>query len=295
MLSRAPPAHRARPGGLNPASPSRLHSHALGPHAPANCTPNAPLSAPGRTLNHHPAPPRTRLNLRLVRARSSLGGSGGGLSPPPPPPPPPPPTRAPSSDTTSAGDGTFALILLNVAVFALARLTPLPIIPTLALVHSSPAPWQFLSCAFTHYDFAHLAGNLFSLLVFGRMVEEEEGAFGVVGTYVVCGIAAAAASYLALPSNSISLGASGSVFGLFVVAVAAKLRPSLKKLVECGVLSVYVWSQISNEVRAQASVMAGRGAVVAGSGVVAHCAHIAGALAGGALVALLSRLPAADE
>ena len=198
----------------------------------------------------------------------------------------------PSSD----GDATFALLAINVAVFLAARLTPLPVIPSLALVHSAPHAWQFITCAFTHYDFAHLAGNLFSLLVFGRMVEEEEGGAGVVLTYLVCGAAAAAASYAAMPAASVSLGASGAVFGLFVVAVAAKLRPSPKKLMECGVLSVYVFSTISREVQAQAAVSLGRGAAtVTSAGAVAHVAHIAGALAGVLLVALLARLPAAGE
>jgi membrane associated rhomboid family serine protease len=222
---------------------------------------------------------------------------------PAPPPPPPPPARAvrratntPSSSSSEldSGNGTFFLIAVNVAVFLLARFSPLPVVPALALVHSAPHAWQFVTCAFTHYDYAHLAGNLFSLLVFGRMVEEEEGAVGVVLTYIVCGAAAAAASYAALPSASISLGASGSVFGLFIVAVGAKLRPSLKKLTESAVLGAYVWSQIKTEVAAQAAVMGGKGAVVAGGGVVSHVAHLGGALAGVLLLALLARLPAAD-
>jgi membrane associated rhomboid family serine protease len=227
-----------------------------------------------------------------------------GVSPPAPPPPPPPARgraspSAPAFDpsaASSAGTGTFALIAINVAVFLLARFTPLgtAIVSSLALVHSAPHAWQFVTCAFTHYDYSHLAGNLFSLLVFGRMVEEEEGALGVVLTYLVCGAAAAAASYFAMPAASVSLGASGSVFALFIVAVGAKLRPSLKKLTEAAVLGSFVFSQIQNEVKAQAAVLGGGGGVVAGGGVVSHVAHLGGALAGVLLLALLSRLPSAD-
>lgn len=223
-------------------------------------------------------------------------------SPAPAPQPPPPAPRSPGRGNgtpsialdASDGNGTFALLALNVAIFLLARFSPLPVIETLALNHSYPRFWQFLTCAFTHFDYSHLAGNLFSLLVFGRMVEEEEGALGVCITYCVCGAAAAVASYYALPAASISLGASGSVFGLFIVAVGAKLRPSLKKLTEAGILGVYVWSQLSTEIKAQAAVLGGKGAVVAGGGVVSHVAHLGGALAGVLLLALLSRLPAVD-
>lgn len=259
------------------------------------------LAWPGRT-QQPPSSGRTpplsgrdrQPTTRFVAARSTSSSLGN--TPPPPPPPRRRATTDPSTSSSSDGDGTFILLAINLAVFLLARLTPLPVIPTLALVHSNPQAWQFVTCAFTHFDFGHLAGNLFSLLVFGRMVEEEEGAVGVVLTYLVCGAAAGLASFVALPAASISLGASGSVFGLFVVAVFAKIRPSPKKLLECGVLSVYVFAQISNEVKAQAAVSLGRGAAAVGSaGVVAHVAHIAGALAGVALVALLSRLPAAGD
>ena len=47
---------------------------------------------------------------------------------------------------------------------------------------------QFLTSAFCHHDFNHLSSNAFMLYVFGRIVEEEEGAPGVWGTYLVCAL-----------------------------------------------------------------------------------------------------------
>ena len=47
---------------------------------------------------------------------------------------------------------------------------------------------QFLTSAFCHHDFNHLSSNAFMLYVFGRIVEEEEGAPGVIGTYLVTAI-----------------------------------------------------------------------------------------------------------
>ena len=49
---------------------------------------------------------------------------------------------------------------------------------------------QFLTSAFCHHDFNHLSSNAFMLYVFGRIVEEEEGAPGVWGTYLVCALGA---------------------------------------------------------------------------------------------------------
>lgn len=54
--------------------------------------------------------------------------------------------------------------------------------------------------------------------MFGRQVEEEEGALGLWLTYLVAGVGGAVASYLSSPhTRTISLGASGAVFGLFMV------------------------------------------------------------------------------
>ena len=78
---------------------------------------------------------------------------------------------------------------------------------------------QFVTATFMHANWQHLSSNAFALLVFGRMVEEEEGALGVWLTYLLAGVGGTLASYLTSPHTAtISLGASGAVFGLFMVS-----------------------------------------------------------------------------
>lgn len=49
-------------------------------------------------------------------------------------------------------------------------------------------------------------------------MEEEEGALGLWLTYLLAGVGGTAASYLMAPhTHTLSLGASGAVFGLFMV------------------------------------------------------------------------------
>ncbi len=48
--------------------------------------------------------------------------------------------------------------------------------------------WQFITAAFAHASWEHLSSNIFMLYVFGRIVEEEEGALGVWLTYIVCSV-----------------------------------------------------------------------------------------------------------
>jgi membrane associated rhomboid family serine protease len=197
--------------------------------------------------------------------------------------------RAPDGQEDNK-NGVFGLLLINFGIHVAAT-TFLPSLPgMLALSHYAPKWWQFVTAAFVHANWDHLFGNAFSLLVFGRMVEEEEGAFGLMVTYLVCGIAGNIASYLSSPNSAtVSLGASSAVFGLFAVGVLTKVRLDVRRLLEAAVLGAYVWRQVMTEV-----VSLGGGGATVGGMSVGHWAHLGGALGGVALVLLLSRLPKVD-
>lgn len=205
-------------------------------------------------------------------------------------------------DTTSAGtsldgktqngsgmrNGVFSMLLVNFALHAVVYFWNPAILQSLALSHMHPEFWQFVTAAFVHANWDHLFGNAFSLLVFGRMVEEEEGAFGLWATYIICGISGNLASYLSSPGTaSVSLGASSAVFGLFVVGVLSKFRPSIRQLLEAAILGSYVVKQVLQEVQ----MVTSGSSVVAGAMTVGHMAHLGGALGGVLLVLFLSRLP----
>ena len=203
------------------------------------------------------------------------------------------------------GRGTYLLVLLNVAVFALATLAnnsnflgPLvsssrlaPFISSLALHSSRPRWWQLVTCSFLHLDLGHLAGNLFSLLVFGRDIELAEGGASLWLYYVITAFCASLATLAFGPKGAVSLGASGAVFGLFAVAVAGKVSFNVRSLVECSVLASFVVPRVLQEVRSQSL----GGAMTASGASVGHVAHLGGAVAGVLVVLLLSRLPAAGS
>ena len=66
-------------------------------------------------------------------------------------------------------------------------------------------------------------------------MEEEEGSLGVWATYLLTGVGANIVAWLLLPSAAVSVGASGAVFGLFVVAV----------LVKVSILSWQLWCAVA--------------------------------------------------
>ena len=57
-------------------------------------------------------------------------------------------------------------------------------------------------------------------------------------------VGASIASFLLQPKHVVSLGASGAVFGLFVVSVLCKLSLNPRKLLECAILGQFVMQQV---------------------------------------------------
>lgn len=194
------------------------------------------------------------------------------------------------------GNGTFSLLLLNLGLHAVQSIWHPAWMSSLPLAHWAPQWWQFITSGFVHANWEHLLSNSFTLLVFGRVVEEEEGGIGVWIAYLLCGAGGALASYLAAPhTRTISLGASAAVFGLFVVGVVVKLfsyRFSFRKLVEAIVLGSFVVKQVAGEA---GMVVSGKTTAVMGGMSIGHVAHLGGAMAGVLLLLALARLPSAER
>jgi len=199
----------------------------------------------------------------------------------------------PIQEKKDTGVGIFWLLVVNFALFALGNWAGQGWVKSLYLNGANPQWWQFVTCIFCHYSWSHLTQNAFFLYVFGKFVEEEEGAVGVWATYLICGIGGAIASYLLGGARGFSLGASGAVFGLFAVSVLVKLQFNFRKLLEFGILGQFVFQQLATEVKNQAAVASTSklGSMVAGGVQVSHVAHIGGALVGALLVLILSRIP----
>ena len=203
--------------------------------------------------------------------------------------------RARASAKSDEGNGVFLLLLINVALFVADQWLHVGFVKSLYLNHMHPRWWQFVTSIFCHANWAHLSGNIFFLYVFGKIVEEEEGAFGVWFSYLFTGIGAGLASYIMLPkaaggllgvgaAATVSLGASGAVFGLFAIGVLTKIRADFRKLLEAVILGQFVVERFLSEARMAAAA----GGI--GAGGVNHVAHLAGALVGVALIWTLQKL-----
>ena len=186
-------------------------------------------------------------------------------------------TKAASKPTA-----VYALILANLLIFFSDKILRLPLPQrVLYLCHSQPMWFQPLTSTLCHASREHLSGNMFLLLLFGRAVEDELGWFGLLAAYAFCGVVANMVSLLLLPRATVSLGASGAVFGLFAVSTLSKLTwrdLDWRKLCEVAVLGEFVLGKVLAEIQTAAT------GGVAG---INHVAHLSGAVAGMFLVFLL--------
>jgi len=139
----------------------------------------------------------------------------------------------------------------------------------LAIAHGEL--YRLLSVTLVHdpQDILHLLFNMYALWYAGVLVERMYGSLLMAVFYVLCGVAASVATYV-FASNLDSVGASGSIFGLFgVVLVATRYHHA-------------VLDRQSRAVASQVGMLIVLNLVLGFSGVfnVDNAAHIGGLLAG---------------
>ncbi len=80
--------------------------------------------------------------------------------------------------------------------------------------------WRLWTVTLIHADPLHLLFNMYALYLAGPIVERWYGSWAFFAFYLACAAAGSAASYV-FSGDGIAVGASGAVFGLFGVLVAA--------------------------------------------------------------------------
>ncbi len=115
------------------------------------------------------------------------------------------------------------LLIINIIVFIGTELIGDPMYQWFALFPiGSPffRWWQFLTHMFMHGNFMHIFFNMWSLIVFGPMLERLWGSKKFLIFYFVCGLGAALCHELVLLTQPLSniptVGASGAIYGLLL-------------------------------------------------------------------------------
>lgn len=128
---------------------------------------------------------------------------------------------------------TVVLLAVNVAVFALGLALGAGGDPGALLVRmGAMVPilvaqgeyWRLVAAVFLHVNVIHLALNSLGLYIFGSLIENVLGTARFLAIYLVCGLCASALSFALSGPGTVSVGASGAIFGLLGAWLAYNLR-----------------------------------------------------------------------
>ena len=98
--------------------------------------------------------------------------------------------------------------------------------------------WRLVTSMFLHGDVLHLFSNMFSLLIFGSYIELSFSKYKFVLIYFISGILGSVFTIFLLPLNTISLGASGAIFGLIGAALSILIFDRNNPLIILGLVYV---------------------------------------------------------
>jgi rhomboid protease GluP len=90
--------------------------------------------------------------------------------------------------------------------------------------------WRLVTAMFLHGDILHIFSNMFGLLLFGAFLETYLSKISYLLLYFISGLTGNIFSLILLPLDTISLGASGCVFGLLgavIIIIAMQKDKSL--------------------------------------------------------------------
>lgn len=112
---------------------------------------------------------------------------------------------------------TYSIIALCVLVFVLQLLTGTfgPVFQSLAFQGGFAAiqPWRMITSIFVHLSILHILFNMYSLYVFGPMLESMLGRARFAALFLLAGFGGSVAVLLIAPTVGVA-GASGAIFGL---------------------------------------------------------------------------------
>ncbi|PNZ95923.1 rhomboid family intramembrane serine protease, partial [Staphylococcus carnosus] len=154
---------------------------------------------------------------------------------------------------------TYGLITINIIVWlfmflVLNAFSDTRLIDLGGLVHFNVVHgewYRLVTSMFLHFNFEHILMNMLSLFIFGKLVEAIVGHWKMLGIYLISGIFGNLVS-LAIDNSSISVGASGAIFGLigslFAIMYISKQydRKSLFQLIGVLLILTFVSLFITN-------------------------------------------------
>jgi len=124
---------------------------------------------------------------------------------------------------------TYTLIVINVIVFVLQYSAGInAVAQEFAMwpraIGLGEQWYRLFTSAFLHGDFWHIGFNMLVLFLLGPSLERILGHIRFIALYLISALAGAVASFVWAPLDTLSIGASGAVFGLMGALIVAGRR-----------------------------------------------------------------------
>jgi len=101
--------------------------------------------------------------------------------------------------------------------------------------------WRLITAMFLHSDILHIFSNMFGLLLFGAFLETYLTKISFLLLYFISGLTGNIFSLILLPLDTISLGASGCIFGLIGAAIIIIAMHKDKSILILGMMYVFLF------------------------------------------------------
>lgn len=113
-------------------------------------------------------------------------------------------------------------------------------------------PWRLITSAFLHGGLAHIAFNMYALKIIGSEVEYVYGKIKYISIYLISALGGSIFSYI-FNSDSISVGASGAIFGLLGAMIIFGIKHKEKvgkeyiiNLLKVLLINIFIGVTLSN-------------------------------------------------
>lgn len=141
---------------------------------------------------------------------------------------------------------TYTLLILNVLIFIImlfgyADQLKINLGNNYLLVQGGQF-YRLFTCMFLHADLMHLACNMYALYLLGRQVERYYGSLKYLFIYLVSGLLGSVFSAVFMSANTLSIGASGAIFGLLgsIAYFSYHYRATIQEFLKGSVIPVIV-------------------------------------------------------
>ncbi len=184
---------------------------------------------------------------------------------------------------------TYALIALNVLMFFVelssgdAFINRWSFVPSRFAANPGSDFVTIFTSMFMHAGWIHLCGNMLYLFIFGDNVEDRLGHLRYLIFYLLCGIAASFAQYMASIGSSIpNLGASGAIAGVLGAYIIMFPGERVRVLMGYAIVQMSAVIVIGFWIILQvlSSLSTFTASSQTGGGGVAYMAHVGGFIAG---------------